>query len=123
MNSMNNLETWGRIVKTIIGQVDLANEKKPGRCKITQTQPFVSLVSRHGGTGVFDFDADQRTIGVTFSALVDRGNGRRGKFAITPEQMIEKKEFEFFGTPKPPARPMSPEEFSEIILAPFLDEM
>lgn len=114
-------EIWGRIIKSIIGQVDLANEKKPGRCKIMQTQPFVSLMSRHGDTGVFDFDTDQRAIGVTFSVLGDRGNGRRGKFKITPEQMIEKKEF--VGAPEPPVRPMSPEEFSEIMLAPFFDEM
>jgi hypothetical protein len=116
MNSMNNRETWGRIVKSITSQVDLANEKKPGECKITQTQPFVSFVSKHGGTGVFDLDIDQRMIGVVFPPL-GLGIGRRGKFAITREQMIEKKEF--VGTPEAPARPMSPEEFSEIMLAPF----
>jgi len=110
-----------RIVKSIISQVDLANQKKPGRCKITQTQPFVSLLGKHGQTGVFEFDARQRLITITFLPLVDRGNGRNGKFAITPDQMIEKKVF--VGTPEPPARPMSPEEFSEIMLAPFFDEM
>jgi hypothetical protein len=119
MNSMN--EIWGRIVKSIISQVTLANEKKPGICKITQTQPFVSLVGKHGQTGVFEFDARQHLITITFPPLVDRGNGRSGEFAITREQMIEKKKF--VGSPEPPARPMSPEEFSEVMLAPFFDEM
>lgn len=114
-------EIWGRIVKSIISQVNLANEKKPGRCTITQTQPFVSLVGKHGETAVFEFDARQRLITITFPALVNQGNGRSGVFRITREQMIEKKEFN--GTPELPARSMSPEEFSEIMLAPFFDEM
>ena len=112
---------WERIVKSIISQVDVANQNKPGTCKITQTQPFVSLLGKHGQTGVFEFDARQRLITITFPPLVDRGNGRNGKFAITPDQMIEKKVF--VGTPEPLARPMSPEEFSEIMLAPFFDQM
>jgi hypothetical protein len=114
-------EIWERIVKSIIGQVNLANEKKPGRCTITQTQPFVSLVGKHGQTGVFEFDARQRLITITFPPFVDQGNGRSGEFKISREQTIEEKKFD--GTPEPPARPMSPEEFSEIILAPFFDEM
>ena len=110
-----------RIVKSIISQVDLANQKKPGRCKITQTQPFVSLLGKHGQTAVFEFDARQRLITFACPPLVDRGNGRDGKFAITPDQMIEKKVFA--GTAEPPAQPISPEKFSEIMLASFFDEM
>ena len=115
---MGKHEAWERVEKSVVRQVRLANERRPGKFKIAQTQPFISVVSSHGHTAVIDLDSRQRVISVTIPPI-SQCAGRNGQFAVSGDQTIVKKEF--VGAPEPPASPMSPEEFCAVVLAPFFE--